>query len=73
MNENKLITMSNQIAGFFQSYPHEKAVNGIAEHIGKFWDKKMRQTILEHSAAGGSGLEPLVIEALNKLKLQSHS
>ncbi len=67
----KLVDMSNQISVFFSSYPHEKAVNGIEEHIAKFWDKRMRLAILAHLDKGGAGLEPLVLEALAQLKANS--
>ncbi len=63
----KLIHMSNQISTFFRSYPHEKAVTGIAEHIHQFWDRRMREAILAHRAGGGEGLEPIVIEALDRM------
>jgi len=63
----RLIHMSNQIWSFFRSYPHDKAVAGIAEHIGQFWDRRMRESILAHRAGGGEGLEPAVIEALDHM------
>lgn len=65
---HKLVSMANQIAGFFRPYPKEQAVGGIAEHIAKFWDHKMRATIIAHLDHGGTGLEPVVQEALTKLK-----
>ncbi|MBY0613076.1 MAG: formate dehydrogenase subunit delta [Beijerinckiaceae bacterium] len=64
----KLVSMANQIAGFFRPYPKEQAVGGIAEHIAKFWDHKMRATIIDHLDHGGAGLEPDVREALDRLK-----
>ncbi len=65
---HRLISMSNQISGFFKPYPADQAVAGIADHIAKFWDHKMRATILAHLDQGGAGLEPQVIEALTKIK-----
>lgn len=65
---HKLVSMANQIAGFFRPYSEEQAVAGIAEHIAKFWDHKMRATILVHLDRGGSGLEPNVQAALTRLK-----
>lgn len=64
----KLVSMANQIGGFFRPYSKEQAVSGIAEHIAKFWDHKMRATILAHLDQGGEGLEPAVQEALARLK-----
>ena len=64
----KLVSMANQIASFFRPYSEEQAVAGIAEHIAKFWDHKMRSSILEHLDQGGIGLEPNVQTALARLK-----
>jgi formate dehydrogenase subunit delta len=60
--------MANQIGKFFHSQGHDKAVPGIAEHIKKFWDPRMRKSIFAHLDAGGDGLEPAVIEALKTLQ-----
>ena len=47
---------------------HEQAVAGIAEHIQKFWDPRMRKAIFAHLDAGGAGLDPAVFEAIGRLK-----
>lgn len=67
-NEERLVYMANQIGKFFKSQGHDMAVPGIAEHIKKFWDPRMRKTIFAHLDAGGAGLEPNVLEALKTLK-----
>jgi formate dehydrogenase subunit delta len=67
MSPDRLIYMANQIGKFFESQGHDKAVPGIAEHIRKFWDPRMRKAILAHLAAGGVGLDPEVREALATL------
>lgn len=67
MNDDRLISMANQIADFFQSYPETEAVDGIATHIEKFWDPRMRRGIYAHLNAGGAGLKPLTLKALQKL------
>jgi hypothetical protein len=59
----KLIRMANQIGTFFASKPHEEGVAGIAEHINKFWEPRMRRHFFEVVDAGGEGLKPLVLEA----------
>ena len=68
MSADRLIYMANQIGKFFQSQGHDKAVAGIAEHIGKFWDPRMRRGIFAHLDAGGVGLDPNVREAIETLK-----
>ena len=65
---DKLVYMANQIGTFFRSQGHDRAVPGIAEHIKKFWDPRMLKQIFAHVDAGGAGLEPNVLEALNTLK-----
>ena len=68
MSPDRLIYMANQIGKFFQGQGHDKAVPGIAEHIGKFWDPRMRKAILAHLDAGGAGLDPEVRDAVASLK-----
>jgi formate dehydrogenase subunit delta len=65
---DRLIYMANQIGTFFKSQGHDKAVPGIADHIHKFWDPRMRKAIFAHLDAGGAGLEPDVRRALESLK-----
>ena len=48
MSPDRLVYMANQIGKFFQSQGHDKAVPGIADHIKKFWDPRMRKAILAH-------------------------
>lgn len=60
---DKLIRMANQIATFFMSQPEEVRVEGVATHINKFWEPRMRRQFFEHLDRGGEGLLPLVIEA----------
>ncbi len=64
----KLVYMANQIGTFFSSQGSDHAVTGIAEHIRKFWDPRMRQTIFAHLEHGGAGLDPKVRAALVQLK-----
>ena len=68
MSPDKLVYMANQIGKFFVSQGHDKAAAGIAEHIAKFWDLRMRATILAHLDAGGAGLDPAAREAIEKLR-----
>lgn len=66
MKALKLVRMANDIAAFFQSQPgHAAAVEGVASHLRRFWDPRMRRELLawvdEH---GGAGLSPLALEAV---------
>jgi formate dehydrogenase subunit delta len=67
MSLDKLIYMANQIGKFFASQGKDQAVAGTADHIKKFWDPRMRATILAHLQAGGQGLDPVVRTALERL------
>jgi formate dehydrogenase subunit delta len=61
--DEKLVRMANQMADFFRSYPREEARAGIADHIRSFWSRVMREGLQARIAAGGQGLDPLVLEA----------
>ena len=69
MSPDKLVYMANQIGKFFASQGPDKAAAGIAEHIAKFWDPRMRATIIAHLDAGGAGLDPAARAAIDKLRL----
>ncbi|MEO3998005.1 formate dehydrogenase subunit delta [Mesorhizobium sp. CAU 1732] len=59
----KIIRMANQIGTFFLSKPHDEGVAGVAEHINKFWEPRMRGHFFEVMDAGGEPLLPIVREA----------
>jgi formate dehydrogenase subunit delta len=61
--DEKLVRMANQIADFFRAYPPEEARAGIADHIASFWTRVMREGLEARIAAGGQGLDPLVLGA----------
>lgn len=64
----KLVRMANQIGTFFKSKPHEEGVAGVAEHINKFWEPRMRRQFFEVVGGGGDGLLPIVMEAAQKIR-----
>lgn len=68
MSRERLIYMANQIGKFFASQGEQNAVYEIADHLKKFWDPRMRDDILIHLDAGGSGLDPLVLKAVQELR-----
>ncbi len=65
---HKLVYMANQIGKFFVSQGADQAVPGIADHLKKFWDPRMRAQILKHLDAGGAGLDTPVRAAVEQLK-----
>jgi formate dehydrogenase subunit delta len=62
-HESKIPRMANQIATFFSSQPEAERVSGVASHINKFWEPRMRREFFALVDAGGEGMMPLVIEA----------
>lgn len=66
MDIDNLTRMANRIGEFFQAMPDRReALDGIAQHLRKFWEPRMRQQLQSHLAStGGSGLLPIVLEAL---------
>jgi formate dehydrogenase subunit delta len=68
VSPDKLVYMANQIGRFFAHQGEAKAVAGIADHLARFWDPRMRAAIQAHLAAGGAGLDPLVRQAVEMLK-----
>ena len=64
-----LAQMANDIGNFFKGQAsREDAIAGIANHIAKFWTRRMRDKLnahLEHD--GDAGLEDLPREALRRL------
>ena len=73
----KLVKMANDIGSFFESEPDRAAgVEGVANHIVRYWEPRMRKDLLAHlDATGGEGLRPLVLDAVktNRARLTPKS
>jgi formate dehydrogenase subunit delta len=68
MNVDHLIRMANQIGTFFAAMPDRaEALEGIANHIQKFWEARMRRELATAIESGrAEALLPIVREALSK-------
>ncbi|MGS1009697.1 formate dehydrogenase subunit delta [Achromobacter pestifer] len=73
MEIGNLIRMANRIGQFFEAMPDRpEALEGVANHIHKFWEPRMRNELLnflEQSPDGDAGserLHPLVLEAVTQ-------
>ncbi|HEY1611075.1 MAG TPA: formate dehydrogenase subunit delta [Paraburkholderia sp.] len=70
MNLHHLIEMANQIGEFFESLPdRDEALFDIAEHIRKFWEPRMRRTLLaalDNGTAREEGLSEIAETALKR-------
>jgi formate dehydrogenase subunit delta len=62
--DEKLIYMANQIAAFFAAQGRDKAVAGVADHLKRFWDPRMRARLLKLVPDHATELSPFVIDAL---------
>ncbi len=68
METENLVRMANNIAAFFNADPdREAAVAGVANHINRFWEARMKTAILAYEAKGGEGLHELVHKALTQI------
>ena len=67
MDQDHMIHMANQIAMFFASYPKEEAVAGVADHLKKFWEPRMREQIIQYVAQSGGGLHEFAVRAVKQL------
>jgi len=65
---DRLVMMANQIGRFFTPQRDGDPVAGIADHLEKFWDPRMKASIVVHWRAGGAGLDGPVREAVGRLK-----
>jgi formate dehydrogenase subunit delta len=63
MDEHVMVHKANSIAQFFAAYPREEAIEGVAGHLQRFWEPRMRRQLLQYIAGGGAGLHELVLEA----------
>ncbi len=69
MKADHLIEMANQIGLFFDSLPdREEALTGIADHIRRFWEPRMRRVLLAELDGGAAqaGFSEIVYAALTK-------
>ena len=66
MDLDNLVVMANRIGRFFEAQPdREEALAGIAEHVKKFWEPRMRAQILASLDTGaGAALSDIVRAAL---------
>ena len=62
-----LVKMANQIGQFFSAQKHQDQAGGAADHLRKFWDPRMRLSIVDYVAKGGNGLNPVALEAVKRI------
>lgn len=66
MNIDHLVKMANDIGQFYEALPNrQEGLNGVARHIRRSWDPRMRRDLLQEMDAGGArSMRPFVREAI---------
>jgi formate dehydrogenase subunit delta len=66
MDIDNLIRMANRIGEFFQAMPDRaEALDGIAQHLRKFWEPRMRRELQAHiDTTRADTLLPIVRDAV---------
>ena len=59
--------MANQIARFFEPYPDTEAVDGVLDHLKRFWSPAMRSQLISSVHRAKTPLDPLVVRAVARL------
>jgi formate dehydrogenase subunit delta len=70
MDTQNLVNMANRIGQFFESYPdRDEALQGIFNHLRKFWNPRMRQQLLDQmERQSDEALTPIVLDAIRTSK-----
>ncbi len=63
---DQLVKIANQIADNFSF--HEDAVDRLTDHLQRLWAPSMIKKLIELLEAGGDGLKPDVIAAVQRLQ-----
>ena len=75
MEAETLVRMANQIALFFAPYPEADAIDGVRDHLMKFWDPAMRKELVAIDSAlipTTATLHPLVVRAVRAMQRSGH-
>lgn len=69
MDSDNLVRMANRIGDFFEAQPdREEALAGIASHIRKFWEPRMRQQLLATLDTGQHQASEIVVHAVSRFR-----
>ncbi|QQC63850.1 formate dehydrogenase subunit delta [Paraburkholderia ginsengisoli] len=75
MDTQNLIDMANRIGDFFESMPdHDEALTGVADHIRRFWEPRMRRALLAalDEAPGVNGADGIELSGFVREALVRH-
>jgi formate dehydrogenase subunit delta len=68
LNAPAEIRMINNIAAHFGYLRAEQAATAVADHIGRFWDPRMKQRLLLLVASDTRDLDPVAVTAAALLR-----
>jgi formate dehydrogenase subunit delta len=71
MRTESMVHNANQIALHFASFPREDAIAGVLGHIQNFWERRMKDQLIDYIARGGTGLHELVLEAVKRMEVSA--
>jgi formate dehydrogenase subunit delta len=64
----QIVRMANDIGDFFRAETDRNvALEGVSNHINKFWTRRMRQRLLDYVAQGGNELDELPLAAVKQV------
>jgi formate dehydrogenase subunit delta len=68
VDPENLVRMANRIGEFFDAHPNrDEASDGVATHIARFWEPRMRRQLLQLlDTASGDQFSPLVVDSLRQ-------
>jgi formate dehydrogenase subunit delta len=65
-----IVRMANDIGNFFRAEPDRQvALEGIANHINRYWTRRMRQRLLDYVQQGGVELDELPLAAVARVTI----
>ena len=68
MNRQHLVKMLNEISTFYVSQGDlDEAASHVESHVARFWEKRMRNQIIDHLRGGGEGLSDVSRAAVSLL------
>jgi formate dehydrogenase subunit delta len=75
MNIDLLIKMVNEISAYFAAEPDaEQAAKGVAAHLRRYWEPRMRRQIISYyEERRGAGLTELALHGVALLAAQESS
>ena len=68
MNPKHLVKMLNEISTFYVSQGDlDEAAAQVESHVARFWERRMRNQIIDHLRGGGEGLSDVSRAAVSLL------